>query len=304
LTARQETKVVVTHAGQRIGVTLTREKFNELTADLLERTTTFTLSTINEAKARGFTHFDQILLVGGSTRMPQVAERLTTELRLPLKVFDPDEAVAKGAAVYGRKLVLDEKIQIKIAEITGTTADKVEIAEVSEQVVAKAQEAVARDNGLRLASVKKYSEMSVTNVASHSFGIIAIDPKTKKEIIANMVLVNDALPLLKTQNFFTLEANQETVEFNVIENGIASLHVLDPSVGEVIGNANLSLPPGLPENAPIEVTFELQRDGRLHMTGREPTGNGVVKLEIQTTHSLSEEELKEAKSRSNKLVIS
>src|SRR5437588_6510685 len=70
LTARQETKVVVTHAGQRAGVTLHRDKFNELTANLLERTIDFTRSTMEAAKARNYTHFDQILLVGGSTKMP------------------------------------------------------------------------------------------------------------------------------------------------------------------------------------------------------------------------------------------
>jgi molecular chaperone DnaK len=304
LTARQETKVVIAHAGQRVGVPLTREKFDELTANLLERTIDFTRSTMDEAKARGFTRFDQILLVGGSTRMPQIAERLTNEFGLPLKIFDPDEAVAKGAAVYGRKLALDEKIQIKVAEMTGTTSEQVELDEVPQQIVEKAQESVARDSGLRLAAVKKYSEMSVTNVASHSFGIIAISPETDREIIANMVLVNDALPLSKTQTFHTVEADQETVEFKVMENGIASPRVDDISVGEEIGNATLTLPVRLPQHAPIEVTFELQRDGRLHITGREPTSNASIEIDIQTTRSLSDEELQAAKRRSNKLVVS
>jgi molecular chaperone DnaK len=304
LTARQETKVTVTHAGQRIGVTLTREKFNELTANLLERTIDFTKTTMDEARARGFTRFDQLLLVGGSTKMPQVTERLTKELHLQPKVFDPDEAVAKGAAVYGRKLALDEKIQIKIAEMTGTAADEVDISEVPQQVVARAQESVARDNGLRLASVKKYSEMSVTNVASHSFGIIAIDSKTNKDIIANMVLVNDPLPLSKTQTFLTIDDNQATVEVKVMENGVASARVEDISIGEEIGNASLTLPPRLPQHAPIEVTFELQRDGRLHITGREPTSNAAIEIDVQTTHTISDEELQDAKSRSSKVVIS
>src|SRR5579872_4681540 len=72
LSAKQETNVPVTHAGQRKGIVLTRDKFNELTNNLLERTIDFTKSTIEAAKERGYSHFDQILLVGGSTRMPQV----------------------------------------------------------------------------------------------------------------------------------------------------------------------------------------------------------------------------------------
>src|SRR5207248_4829134 len=133
-------KVVVTHAGQRAGITLSRDKFNELTANLLERTIDFTRSTMEAARARSYTHFDQILLVGGSTKMPQVAERLKAEFGIPLKVFDPDEAVAKGAAIYGRKLALDEKIQIKIEQLIGTSADQVAVAAVPQRIVERAQE--------------------------------------------------------------------------------------------------------------------------------------------------------------------
>jgi molecular chaperone DnaK (HSP70) len=146
--------------------------------------------------------------------------------------------------------------------------------------------------------------MSVTNVASHSFGIIATDSKTTKEIIANMVIVNDPLPLSKTQTFYTLEVQQESVEFKVMENGVAAEKVSDISQGEEIGNAVLELPPRLPVNAPLEVTFELQRDGRLHITGREPTSNAAIEIDIQTAHGLSDEELQAAKRRSNKLAIS
>lgn len=304
LTARQETKVVVTHAGQRVGVTLSREKFNELTAHLLERTIDFTRSTMAEAKIRGYTTFDQILLVGGSTKMPQVAERLKAEFGLPLRVFDPDEAVAKGAAVYGWKLALDEKIQIKIAEMVGTSADQVDMAAVPQKIVEQAQESVARDSGLKLTSVKSVSGMSVTNVASHSFGIIAIDDSTNQEVIANMVIVNDPLPLSKTQTFQTFEADQESVELKVMENGETAHRVDDVTVGQEIGNAVLHLPPRLPLHAPIEVTFELQKDGRLYITGREPQSNASIKIDIQTSRNLSEEELQKAKARSRNVVVS
>ncbi len=306
LTARQETKIVVTHAGQRAGITLSRDKFNELTANLLERTIDFTRSTMAEAKVRGYTTFDQILLVGGSTKMPQVTERLKAEFGIPLKVFDPDEAVAKGAALYGRKLALDEKIQIKIAQMIGTSADQVDVADVSQRIVERAQEEVARDNGLKLASVKKYSEMSVTNVASHSFGIIAIDDSAnqEQEIIANLVIVNDALPLSTTKTFHTIEANQDSVELKVMENGVATQRVDDITAGQEIGNATLHLPPHLPLHAPIEVTFELQKDGRLHITGREPKSNTSIDIDIQTSRNLSDEELQKAKARSRNVVIS
>ena len=71
-------------------------KFEEVTQDLLERTVVFTRDMLAEAKEKGYEEFDDIILVGGATRMPQVAERIKKEFSISPKIFDPDEAVAKG----------------------------------------------------------------------------------------------------------------------------------------------------------------------------------------------------------------
>ena len=304
LSAKQETSVPVTHAGQRKGITLTRDKFNELTNNLLERTIDFTKSTIEAAKSRGYTHFDQILLVGGATRMPQVQERLKADFNIPLKVHDPDESVAKGAAIYAQKLMLDQKIQYKIAELTGTKIDSVDTSRVSEQVMERAQQEVARDSGLKIGMVKKYTEMEVTNVASHSFGIVAIDARTNSEVISNLVRVNQPVPAFQTKTFHTLEVGQREAELKVMENGYDTDAVNDITAGEEIGNAMLSLPAGMPINAPIEVTFELNREGRLHVIGREPRSNAIIQVTIQTKRGMSEEEVEQAKKRANRVAIS
>jgi molecular chaperone DnaK (HSP70) len=304
LSSKQETSVPVTHAGQRKGITLTREKFNELTASLLERTIDFTKTTMEEARKRGFSHFDQILLVGGSTRMPQVQERLKEDFSIPTKVHDPDESVAKGAAIYAHKLMLDEKIQHKIAEITGTDVAKVDSSSVSERVLEQAQQQVAQDVGLKLGTIKKFNEMEVTNVASHSFGIIAVDSRKNAEVIFNLVRVNDPLPAISRQTFFTLEAEQEMVDIRIMENSFSTHTVDDIEAGEKIGEAELHLPPRLPINAPIEVTFDLNREGRLHVTAREPGSNMSIEVTIQTKRGLSEEAVEKAKKRSTHVAIS
>ncbi len=54
-----------------------------------------------DARAKGYTTFDKIILVGGATRMPQVHDRLVAEFNMEPEIYDPDEAVAKGAALYG-----------------------------------------------------------------------------------------------------------------------------------------------------------------------------------------------------------
>ncbi|GER86257.1 molecular chaperone DnaK [Dictyobacter vulcani] len=304
LTARKETAVAVAHAGKRIGITLTREKFDELTNFLLEQTIDFTNATIKAAQTRGYDHFDQILLVGGSTKMPQVSERLKNTFNIPVKMFDPDQAVAKGAAVYGRKLAIDEKITVKIAELTGQDEKNVNLETTPETIVEQAQQEVAQDNGLKLHAVKKYNDMSVTNVASHSFGIIVLDPRTKEDIIYNLVLANDPLPTTNTQTFYTEEAEQETVELKVLENKGTDTIIRDLTLGEEIGNAVLHLPPHLSVDHPIEVTFNLNREGRLHIIGREPVSNASIEIEIETSRGITQEEAAEAKKRSSRLVIS
>lgn len=303
LSAKMETTVPVMHAGQRVGVTLSRDKFNELTANLLTRTIDFTHSTIQEAKKRGFNNFDQILLVGGSTKMPQVVERLKAEFSIPQKLFDPDEFVAKGAAVYGQKLMLDEQIHIKIAEMTGTSVDQVDATAVPEQVKERAQQEVARESGLRLNVVEKFGTITVTNVSSHSFGIVALN-QAGKEVVANMILLNDALPFSKSDTFRTIEADQQLVDVRVMENSVADYEVGNLAAAEEIGSATLNLPPRLPLHAPVEVTFELNQEGRLLVTAREPTSNSSIDVTIQIKQGISEEELSAAKARSNRLVIS
>ena len=309
LTTRNETKVIISHAGQPVKVTLTRDKFNELTTDLLGRTILFTNDTMDEARDRGYTQFDHILLVGGSTKMPQIAERLGQEFYIPQRLFEPDEAVAKGADLYGRKVLLDRKIQGKISEMTDTPLEDADTATLAPTVVARAQADVARDMGLRLGAVKKLANTSITNVASHSFGIIVIaehDTPRRREAVSNLVLTNDALPASSVRTYGTAEANQETVKIRIVENTEKTTLVeQEKYTSEAeIGEAVLPLPSGLPAKSPIEVTFELDQQGRLHVTGREPRSGSLTEATFETKGGISETELKEAKSRANQLVVS
>ncbi|MEO6889175.1 MAG: Hsp70 family protein [Ktedonobacteraceae bacterium] len=304
LTARQEARVAITHLGHRVGITLTRPKFEELTANLLERTIVFTRDTLKDARARGFADINQILLVGGSTKMPQVAGRLRQELALPIRAFEPDTAVAKGAAIYAQKLVLDEEVQNRVGEITATSMDKVNIDDVPQRLIHDVQQAIASDNGLLLDTVKRYNDLKVINVTSHSFGVIVKDQETSQDFISNIIMVNDQLPTTQTKTYHTLQANQEAIEIKVMENSLFAHRLDDFAQAEEIGHAILHLPPRLPLHSPIEVRFELQKDGRLHMTAREPRHDISIEIEIQTRHGLSDKEMHKAQDRSRKLFIS
>jgi molecular chaperone DnaK (HSP70) len=70
-----------------------------------------------------------------------------------------------------------------------------------------------------------------------------------------------------------------------------------------IGNAELSLPPNLPRQAPIQVTFRLDEQGLLHATGVDLTGRRTISVDIKTDRVMSEEQLEEAMKRSRGLKI-
>lgn len=105
LSAREKYKTIIKHNGKHTEIELTRDKFEDLTRDLMERTIEFTKNVVEEAKNKGYPHIDKMILVGGSTRMPMVRTKIKSDLGMEPLVFEPDFAVAKGAALfaYGNK---------------------------------------------------------------------------------------------------------------------------------------------------------------------------------------------------------
>jgi molecular chaperone DnaK (HSP70) len=303
LSIRQKTLAVVHHAGQRVSIEVMRTTFESLTAGLLEKTIKITRKAMQAAQQHGVKQIDQMILVGGSTRMPQVRERLEREFYIPLRVLDPDLAVAKGAALYGQKLLLEEKIRQPIAQITGSRSTQITFEQAPGAVQDLAIQQLATETRLTPRSIKKTIETRVINVASRSFGVIATDIRQNAKIISNIVLKNDPLPIAKSHKYRTAEENQENVEIQIVETDVAQARVDDLQQGEILGKAILRLPPGLPQYSIIEVTFALQQDGRLQMVGRELGSNTAITVEIQTLHGISENEFHQARRRNSSITI-
>ena len=94
---------------KHLDMTLTRAKFNELTADLVDRTMTPVRKALQDAGLRA-SDLKKVLMVGGSTRIPAVYDAVKKELNCePFKGINPDECVAVGAAIQGGVLQGDEK---------------------------------------------------------------------------------------------------------------------------------------------------------------------------------------------------
>lgn len=292
---KEKTEIAVVHEGQREKIELTREKFDELTSSLLEQTIQYTRSMLDEAAKKGYHQFDQILLVGGSTRMPQVVERLRQEFGLEPRMYDPDQAVAKGAALYGLKLAVDEEIRIRFATN--------EIKEIS----SSEKEKIANEFGLPGAKLDDFVGLKARNVSSRSFGVISLmadDQGNYHEVVSNLILVNTAVPVEAQQHFRTVQPNQEEANIRITESLISEEVIADFSLCNEISMAVLSLPPGLPQHSPVEITFQLDEQGRLHAVARELSANRVVEVEVQTSSVISEADMTEAMERSTHLTVS
>jgi molecular chaperone DnaK len=111
--------VTMTQQGQPLNVDLrlTRAKLEELTAPLVDRTIQLIDRVLADAGVRP-DEIDQVMLVGGQTRMPLVQRRLATYFgKPPSKGVHPDEAVAIGAALYGWSLQDDSDLRIQLLDV-------------------------------------------------------------------------------------------------------------------------------------------------------------------------------------------
>ncbi len=307
LSRRERTPISITHGGERVKVLLERKKFEEITEDLLERTIEFTKGMLEEAKAKRYDHFDEIILVGGSTRMPQVVKRIEKEFSVTPKIYDPDEAVAKGAAIYGWKLGLNDRL---IQRLAGKTLrpiqqiedipELIENKELSIEDVKKAAQQVADEAGYTLPSVES-AMLRVKNVTSKSFGVVAHNPQNRPVLI-NLVLRNTGVPVTAKKNFYTAVENQSSVLIRIMESETSQVEV-PVEYGVEIKTAVLNLPPNLPADLPIEITFTLNEEGRLHMTAMETRESRQVEVVLDTACVISGEALEKAMARSQNLVI-
>ncbi len=139
LSARSRATVRFDHAGQSFEMQVTRDEFAELTADLLERTAYTTRQLLGAAKL-DFHDVSRVLLVGGSTRMPMVAEMLQQLTGVtPDHTVNPDEAVARGAALYAAFLLAKQAEGGSQAtyEVTNVNAHSLGIEGIDQETMRK-----------------------------------------------------------------------------------------------------------------------------------------------------------------------
>ena len=225
--------VTATDAGPlHLDYTLSRAKFQELTADLLARCRTpFEQAVKDAGLTRG--EVDHVILVGGSTRMPAVVE-LVKEIagRDPSKNVNPDEVVAIGAAVQAGVLVGEVK------------------------------------------------DVLLLDVTPLSLGI-----ETKGGVMTRLIERNTTIPIQRTEVFTTAEDSQPSVDIHVLQ-GEREMSQFNKTLGkfQLVG-----LPPAPRGTPQIEVTFDIDANGIVHVSAKDRATDNEQSMTITGQSSLNKD---------------
>jgi molecular chaperone DnaK (HSP70) len=257
-----------------------------------------------DARAKGHTSFDKIILVGGATRMPQIHNRLVAEFNLEPESYDPDEAVAKGAALYGLKESLHDEVQeILAARDGGLVSDDgpIDLAEVPEAQMAEALHHLEKQLGFTLTGpVRELVGTRIVNVLSKSLGVVARDEQSR-DVVVYLLPRNSEVPMEQTTDFGTDAANQAAVDIRVMAGERDST---EPADCQEVGLATLNLPEKLPARSPIRVKFAINQDGRLSVSAVDLTAGGSIAVDFETQAVLSASEVAERSTALRLLTVS
>jgi molecular chaperone DnaK len=268
-----------------VALEVSRDEFEEVTRHRLDRTIDETKILLARGHEKGV-FVETILLVGGSTFMPQVEARLHREFpTCKLIRRDPNQIVAKGAAMIGYKYQVDEEIEKSM--IPGVSrAD----------AVAK----VAEATGMTPEAVARLSKTVFTPVTAKSFGVVTFNKSTNADEVLNLIQVDDPLPIHVTRAVYTVADQQTRVMLNVVENKLRMTgedHVVPLGACEIIGTAEVVFETPLPAQSQIDVTFSLDLDGILEVEALDVTTRARAVGAFTSDALLSADELVAARSR-------
>jgi molecular chaperone DnaK len=268
--------------GSVVQLELTREHFEEITSELLERTMEITERTIATARQRGVERFDDVLLVGGMTMMPAIARTLRERFGLQARLHEPNLAVARGAARYA----LVEKIKVTMPAggdpgAAQQVADQLDIPveQVEAARLTKVTTVVPRAFGLR--------------VVDTTDPLFTIDRGRARTYIEHLLTANTPLPAdTPPQTFCTVDDNQRTVRLEVWEQA-GAVASDKPDDNLHIGDGRLEELPDGPAGTPFQVVFSMTETGLLKVHAWEASTKREVRFEIQIG-GLNETEVKQA----------
>ena len=219
---------------KHLNLNMTRAKLESLVEELISRTMDPCKIAIKDAGVK-ISEIDDVILVGGMTRMPKVQEKVKELFgREPRKDVNPDEAVAAGAAIQGSVLSGDRK------------------------------------------------DVLLLDVTPLSLGI-----ETLGGVMTKMITKNTTIPTRHSQVFSTADDNQPAVTIKVFQ-GEREIAAGNKTLGEF----NLEgIPPAARGTPQIEVTFDIDANGIVHVSAKDKGTGKENKITIQANSGLTEEEI-------------
>lgn len=223
---------------KHLNITITRAKFEQLIDDLIERTVGPCEKAMRDAGVTP-SQIDEVILVGGSTRVPKVQE-LVKKLfnKEPHRGVNPDEVVAIGAAIQGGVLTGDVK------------------------------------------------DVLLLDVTPLSLGI-----ETLGSVMTTLIPANTTIPTKKSEIFSTASDSQPSVEIHVLQ-GERSMASDNRSLGRFHLDGIPPAPRGIPQ---IEVTFDIDANGILHVSAKDRGTGKEQSIRITSSSGLNKDEIEKMK---------